>query len=251
MNLFSKWRLAKDNKLFKTRSPYQDIQCYISPIPLPTCSNFSSYLPVNCSMKEILDYLEGQVRIVRFNNPEFDKFQVKTLISERLAKWKGNAILFKDSYYLNELLENVTENCYNDDEFESKIVMEYTKYWYSDDIESLQGKEDSISKKRKVKQVVRAAAVSENYVKNIRAAADKYSVSNFNVKPTLKILQISMSCSRGTIEKYGKDFYILSGENIMLRVVRARQLYPEYTQQQIADLLEEKKRTIKEYWKCT
>lgn len=247
--IYLEWVAAKGSTWFTTRSPYPELPCYISPLALPTCSNFSSYLPNNASIQEVRHYLEVQVRILRFNNPKHTSFMVKTAITDRMLYWLGNRVLSRDAYYLTTLLDEILVVCFQREDPSKGIYMDKTKYWYSDEIVRMPGKGRTTSDRFKAKLAARQSVFTEGYVDDMRVASMEYRVSNFDVKPTVKVLKEETGYCNPTIKKYGREFYVLAGENIEQRVIRARRFFPEYVQQEIADLLGEKKRTVRQYWR--
>jgi hypothetical protein len=206
-------------------------------------------LPYKASIQEVKDYLEVQVCILRYNNPDHTEFMVKSAILSRMVYWLGNAVLSRDAYYLGEMLNTIILDCFSNKDYVSKIEMDSTRYWYSDDIMRLSGEGRSGSVRSKAKQAARSAIVAEGYTDDLKSASAEYRASNFNVKPTLKLLHEETGYADLTIRKYGRDYYILRGENIEQRVARAREVYPEHTQRMIAELLKESKRTVRLNWK--
>lgn len=247
--LYQDWVSARNGTWFTTRSQYPEIPCFISPVALRTCSNYGSYLPYKASVELVLEYLEDQVRILHYNNPGHTRFMVKSAIDTRIAHWVGNAVLKRDSYFLGRMLEEVIDDCFNDPDFAQKISFGYTKYWYSDQIMNMSGNGRSGSVRSKAKQQARQAMLCEGYTDDLRNASVEYRGMNFDVRPTIKILSTETGYSDPTVRKYGKDFYIMRVANIGQRVERARSVYPGFTQQQIADLLKETRRTVRMYWK--
>jgi hypothetical protein len=248
---FSEWKATIDGTWFETRSPNPNLPCFISEKALPKCRNFGSYLRKNVSLIVVKDYLQKQIYILRFNNPTYNPHMARVAFLRHIVPWIGNGIL-ENGFRLNlDMLDEVISECYEDDCVVSKINMEYTTIWYSDDILKLSGDCGNKSQRAKAKQVARTALKSKVYIDDLRDYSHEYQFMNMGVMPTQKILAEDAFCSLNTVKKYGTNFYILSGENIKQRVIRARELHSEYTQQQIADLLKENKRTIRQYWKST
>lgn len=249
-NLFTEWVDAKNNAWFTTRSPYPDMPCYIAPYELPKCSNYSSYFRKGVSKDEVLTYLVEQVRILRFNNPDFSSEQVTIAVKGRLIYWLGNNTLKNNPALLDELLPVAVYSVYSDDSFTDKLKnVEYTKYWYSDEIVKLSGKGRAISDRFKAKQKARNELLAEGYRDDIKDASNEYRTVNFSVHPTMKDINGMTGYSNPTIRKYGKGQYILKGENLSKRISKVREMYPEITQREVSELLGEKVRTIRQYWK--
>lgn len=248
-NLYTEWSAAKADTWFTTRSPYPEVACHIAPNGLPSCSNTSSYLPFNSRDELVMEYLEREVRVLRYNNPTHSPWMIKSVVISRMAYWLGNAILTSGPKYLGAFLDVAIDSVFADREYINKIEMQYTRYWYSDEIAKMSGNGKEKSDRFKAKRDARNAVISEGLTDDLRAASLEYRRDNFNVKPTIKILRDETGYSNPTIRKYGEDMYILSGENIEQRVQRAREVYPKFTQQEIAELLKETKRTVRNYWR--
>lgn len=248
IGMFSNWVAAKNGTWFITRSPYPEVPCYIAPVALPTVMNSSSYLVMNASVQEVKTYLTAQVRILRFNNPEHTPFMVKSAIISRMLYWLGNKVLFRDAYFLGELLDSITDECFSEDYADYIMYWDKTKYWYSDEIVKMSGMGRTASDRFKAKQAARQSIISEGYRDDIKVASGEYKRDNFDVLPPLKILTNVVRYSNNTVKKYGEGFYINQIDNIGQRVQRAKEIYPDRTQKEIAYILEVSIRTIKGYW---
>lgn len=248
-NFFSEWRAANDGTWFTTRSPHPDVPCFISPVPLKTVSNCSSYLPMDADVAEVKYYLEQQVLRLKYNNPEHTPFMVVSVITSRMAYWRGNDVLRKDAYYLGGLLRSVINECFDDSQPPLVMNCDTTKYWYSDEIINMSGVGRQGSERFKAKQAARQSIISEGYRDDFKVASMEYRRDNFDVLPTIKILTNNVPYTKNTVAKHGDDFYIHRVENIGQRVQKAREVYPKLNQTEIADILGESKRTVREYWR--
>ena len=248
MIMFSEWEAAKNDTWFITRSPYPDVPCFITPVAQPTAMNYSSYLSIKASVQEVKNYLIDQVRILRFNNPTHKPLMVKAAIITRIVYWQGNAVLFRDAYFLTGLLDLVIDESFSEDCADYIMYWDKTKYWYSDEIVKMSGMGRTASDRFKAKQAARQSIISEGYIDDIKVASGEYKRDNFDVLPPLKILTNSVRYSNNTVKKYGEGFYINQIDNIGLRVQRAKEIYPDRTQKEIAYMLEVSIRTIKGYW---
>jgi len=192
MGTFSDWFAAKEGTWYITRSPYPDVSCYIAPVALPIVMNSSSYLRSNASVEEVKTYLTGQVRILRFNNPKHTPFMVKAAIISRMLYWRGNEVLFRDAYFLTELLDLVIDESFSEDCADYIMYWDKTKYWYSDKIVKMSGMGRTASDRFKAKQVARQSIISEGYKDDIKVASGEYKRGNFDVLPPLRILTDSV-----------------------------------------------------------
>jgi len=248
-NFYSSWVAATNDTWFTTRSPHPELPCHIAPVPLPTCSNYSSYLPYNAPVQDVKDYLTAQIRILRFNNPEHTSHMVTSAICTRILYWMGNRVLLRDPYFLGDMLQTIIDECFSEDCTYFINSMDVTKYWYSDEIIGMSGIGKASSGRSKAKQAARQLILAEGYRDDLKVVSGEYRRDNFNVLPPLKTLTDSVKYSTNTVKKHGKDLYINQVDNIGQRVKRAKEGYPDPTQKEIAYLLGVSIRTIKEYWK--
>lgn len=243
-NIFSNWKAAKDGTWFTTRSPYPEVPCHISPVPLKTVSSYSSYLSLRASVSEVKEYLEQQVLILKYNNPEHKAWMIKAAITSRIVYWKCNNILRKDDYYLGEMLQLILNDCFADGNSTPTMKYDETKYWYSDEISKLSGGD-----KTKAKQVARYAVVSEGDRDDMRESSLEYRRENYDVLPTVKVLSHKSRYSRNTVIKLGEGLYIPQVDNIKQRVQKVREFYPELKQKEVAEELVVSLITVKRYWR--
>lgn len=248
-NIFSAWRAAMDNTWFTTRSPYPELPCYISPMPLMSARNDSSYLSMNAPISDIQYYLEQQVLRLKYNNPNHTPFMVEAVITTRIAYWRCNDVLRRDAYYLGELLHSIIEECFGENCTSTIEYFDITKYWYSDEIMQMSADGSKSSERYKAKLEARRAVISEGYKDDFRVATHEYKADNFNVLPTVKILSNNTGRSREIINVHGKEFIISQLDNTKQRVQKVREFYPELTQKKVAEILAVSLVTVKRYWR--
>lgn len=247
-NLFSKWKANIDDTWFTTRSPHPEVPCYISPMPLRTVHNSSSYLRMDASVSDIKYYLEQQVLRLKSNNPEHIPYAIKTVMIERIARWECNTVLRRDDYYLGELLDSIIEVCFSED---CTLTIEYadvTKYWYSDEIMKMKADGSKSSERAQAKLAARRAVISEGYKDDFRVETYEYKADNYDVLPTVKILSDNTGHSREIINVHGKEFVISQLDNTQQRIQKVREYYPEFTQKKVAEMVGVNIRTVKRNW---
>ena len=253
-NLFSKWRAFEANTWFTTHSPYPETPCYIAPVPLMTIRNSSSYLKMGASLKDVKHYLEQQVLILKYNNPEHPTSHIKSIVISRIAHWQCNNILRKDAYYLGELLDSVIEECFSDDctlTIKCANGTKYadtTRYWYSDEIMKMQADGSKSSQRAKAKFATRREVISGGYKDDFRVETYEYQADNYNVLPTVKILADNTGHSSDIINAHGKEFVISHLANSQQRVQMIREFNPGIKQVEVVKILGLSIRTVKKYW---
>lgn len=187
-------------------------------------------------------YLAEQVKILCHNNPGYLREEIKSVLSSRILNWKHNQLIQKFCKRDETIIDTALDWYYKDLEY---INPEYTMKttWYGDAIENLPGEERKSAKAR-----ARSERNSLEYREGIKESSDAYRFTNFDIKPTIKYLDDDLTMSRTTIKKHGEGLYIGTKMNVGGRVNNARKVYPEYTQGEIAELLELSRMTVNTYW---
>lgn len=187
-------------------------------------------------------YLAEQANILQYNNPDYNRDDVKAVIEQRLIHWKGNNVV-REHCNGSDLLETAL-NWYYNQERDIYPLMDLRKTWYSDAIEELKGMEKS-----KAKAKARHNRAAQEYRQEIDESSRNYQYENFNVLPTIKHLDSELAMSRNTIKKHGYGLYVGTVENKKGIIRNARRDNPAATQQEIADLLGLSRDTVNKHWK--
>nr|WP_319998416.1 hypothetical protein [uncultured Draconibacterium sp.] len=249
-NFLVKWAYAIDNVRHTTQSPFPDQDYYCAPKALPKCSNVPGYFTSDFLIDDVKHYLEEQVRILRFNNIDFDEEHIKFAITNRLFHWHGNNALKKDLYYSETLLPSVINDVFAmGDEYIDLIDLKYTVHWYSDEISKLPSHKNGTKwgERTKAKLKARTDFKAEKVYDRLVVAKNDYLRDNFNVLPTIQHLSHVTGCSEYEIKKFGEGLFIKKVENTKQLTKHFLEYYPDLPYSDIAEISNISVRSLKRY----
>ncbi|WP_238532125.1 hypothetical protein [Marinilabilia salmonicolor] len=255
-NLWAEVQEEKQKLKYKTPSPFPNQEVYYSAEGKLFVRNYSFSYGVSTSFHSQhvdyspFDYFMSQTAILKYNNSINDNsdisIEVVKFALNGMIRWKGNEALLSMKEDVEEAIDYALDAFFNKGIDALPYIRKagfQKKWWYSDEIESLTGKERS---KRKV--AARASINSMAIREEIKEVSDEYRENNFNVFPAMAHLEPNVDYTRPTIVKHGAGLYISTSENKFLRVKQIKANYPNKTQKEVADILGVDPRTVRLYW---
>lgn len=246
-NLFKNWKVAKNDVLFKTRSPFPEKSYFYSQEALPACSNSSIQIE-NPNDDDIKKYLKEQIAILKFNNPTFSLHQIETALSNRLIHWPGNTKI-KERFNEFNILEMI-EDVFALEDYKQLIKFDYSHHWYSDEIERMSSHlpGEKWGDKTRAKQLARKSNNSDAIREDIKEVSLWYK-DDFGVFPTVEYLTRATDYNKYAIRRYANGFYSKQSEHSRKLVEHYLNLYPGLTHEELAEKTDMNLRTIRRYSK--
>lgn len=250
-------RMGNNIVRYKTPSPYIDVDhVELPPMLFMRSKNFwQRHLDKGkdyCNRATSLAYLKEQGAILRYNNKEWIQHLDLFRLLDKMKLWEYNECVLKcttieDITDTVNLIFNLPGDAYLDliDDGEKDMKT----HWYGDNIErsGLRGSEKTAMKNKLINE---SKAIAKREM--IKDASDEYRDYHYNAFPTVGDLEKKLTdrvtglktMSYPTIKKHGEGYYVGTVQNREQLVFGYKLLYPNATQQEVADALRMGRTTI-------